>query len=447
MVIVTCRDIFYLFYTILFKTKTAKGVKMKQETLAIHHGYDQEGFGAMAVPLYQTTAYDFKTAKTAADRFALKELGPIYTRLNNPTTEILESRISAVEKGAAAIATASGQAAIFYAVSNLAEAGDNIIVAEKIYGGATTLLTHTMKRFGITAKIFDSDNADDLEGLIDDKTKAIFFESLSNPQIAISNTEKITKIANRYHVVTICDNTIATPILFNPLIKGADVVVHSASKYITGQGLAIGGLIIEREDLNEKLIGNERYPQFNEPDESYHGLVYADLPFPIFTLRVRLSLMRDIGAVAAPFNSWLFIQGLETLSLRMKQHSESALKVAQFLESHPKVQKINYPGLKNDSFYKIAQKEFKNGYASGLLSFEVGDFKTAEHILNNTKLFSVVVNIGDSKSIITHPASTTHMQVPPKDLEKSGVTPGLVRLSIGLEDVDDLIDDLKQVLA
>ncbi len=419
---------------------------MKKETLAIHHGYSQDGVGAMAVPIYQTTAYDFKTAKTAADRFALKELGPIYTRLNNPTTEILENRIAAVEKGAAAIATASGQSATFYAIANLAQAGDNIIVAEKVYGGTNTLLTHTMKRFGITAKIFDSDNADDLEELIDKNTKAIFFESLSNPHISISDTEKIAKIADKYGIISICDNTVATPILFSPFEKGVDISVHSASKYITGQGLAIGGLVVEREGLNEKLIDNERYPQFNEPDESYHGLVYANLPLPLFTLRIRLSLLRDIGAAQAPHSSWLFIQGLETLSVRIERHSKNTLEIANFLESHPKVLKVNYPGLKSSPYYERAQKEFKNGYASGLLSFEVKDFETAEHILNSTKLFSVVVNIGDTKSIITHPASTTHMQVPPKDLEKSGVTQGLVRLSVGLEDAEDLIEDLKQAL-
>ena len=420
---------------------------MNQETLALHYGYNQEGFGTMAVPLYQTTAYDFKTAEKAANLFALKELGPIYTRLNNPTTEILETRIAAVEKGgAAAIATSSGQAAIFNAIANLAEVGDNIIVAEKIYGGATTLLTHTIKKFGITAKIFNSDNADDLEALIDDNTKAIFFESLSNPHISVSTTEKIAQIANKYDIITICDNTVATPILYSPLTKGIDVVVHSASKYITGQGLAIGGLIVEREGLNEKLIGNKRYYQFNEPDESYHGLVYADLPLPLFTLRVRLSLIRDIGASAVPFNSWLFIQGLETLSVRIERHSQNALKIAQFLEAHPKVKKVNYPGLKSSPYYERVQNDFKNGMASGLLSFEVEGFEEAKNILDSTEIFSVVVNIGDTKSIITHPASTTHMQVPPADLEASGVTPGLIRLSVGLEDVDDLIADLEKAL-
>ncbi|WP_187647780.1 O-acetylhomoserine aminocarboxypropyltransferase/cysteine synthase family protein [Nitrosophilus labii] len=419
---------------------------MKKQTLALHYGYNKDGFNTMAVPIYQTTAYDFESAERAANLFALKELGPIYTRLNNPTTEVLEKRIAALEKGAAAIATSSGQAAIFYAVANLAEAGDNIIVAKKIYGGATTLLTHTIKRFGIEARLFDSVTVQDLEELIDDKTKAIFFESLSNPHISIADVEKIVEIANKHNIVTICDNTVATPIIFNPLTKGVDVVVHSASKYINGQGTAIGGLIVENKELNQKLIGNEKYPQFNEPDESYHGLVYADLPFALFTLRVRLSLIRDIGAAPAPFNSWLHIQGLETLAVRIKEHSKNALKIAEFLEKHPKVLKVNYPGLKSDVNYEKAQKYFKDGLASGLLSFDVGDFEFAKKILNNTKIFSVVVNIGDSKSIITHPASTTHQQLSPEELEKTGVTPGLIRLSVGLEDYEDLIEDLKQAM-
>ncbi len=415
---------------------------MTEQTLALHHGYTQDGVGAMAVPLYQTTAYDFKSAQTAANRFALKELGPIYTRLNNPTTEIFENRMAVVEKGEAALAVSSGQSAIFYAVANLAQCGENIIVAKKIYGGATTLLTHTLKRFGIEAKLFDSDSADDLEELIDENTKAIFFESLSNPHITIADVEKIAKIANKHDVITICDNTVATPALFNPFEKGIDVIVHSASKYITGQGLAIGGVIVERKGLNDKLIANTRYPHFNEPDESYHGLVYADLPLPMFTLRARLSLLRDMGAAPAPFNSWLFIQGLETLALRMKQHSQSALEVAKFLESHKKVKKVFYPGLESNPYHQKSKEYFKDGQSSGLLSFEVEDFEYAQKILDNTKIFTVVVNIGDSKSIITHPASTTHMQVPPEDLLKSGVTPGLIRLSVGLESSEDLIEDL-----
>lgn len=417
---------------------------MTQETLALHHGYDKNDYGTMAVPIYQTTAYDFGTAQRAANLFALKELGPIYTRLNNPTTEVLESRIAALEGGTAALATSSGQSAIFFSVANLAAAGDNILVARKIYGGATTLLTHTLKRFGITAKLFDSDDADDLESLIDENTKAIYFEALSNPQIAIPDVEKIVKIANKHDVITICDNTVATPILFQPLQYGVDVVVHSASKYITGQGLAIGGLIVERNGLNEKIAGNKLYPQFNEPDESYHGLVYADLPFPLYTLRARLSLLRDIGAVPSPNNSWLFIQGLETLSLRIKQHSKNAYEVAKFLKSHPKVKSVSYPGLESDEKHDKAKKYFKDAQTSGLLSFVVEDFEIARKILDSTKLFAVVVNIGDSKSIITHPASTTHQQLSLDELEAAGIDQGLIRLSIGLEDPNDLIEDLKQ---
>ena len=419
---------------------------MEQETLALHYGYDKQAFGTMSVPIYQTTAYDFGSAQTAANRFALKELGPIYTRLNNPTTDVLEARIAALEGGEAAIATASGQAAIFFAIANLAEVGDNIIVAKKIYGGATTLLTHTIKRFGISAKVFDSDNADDLEALIDDKTKAIFFESLSNPQIAIPNIEKIVAVAHKYNIITICDNTVATPILFQPLLHGIDVSVHSASKYISGQGSALGGLIIEAKGLNAKLIGNPRYAHFNEPDESYHGLVYATLPFPIFSLRIRLSLIRDIGATISPYNSWLLIQGLETLSLRIKEHSRNAYKVAKFLSSHPKVLKVSYPGLESDPLHVRAKQYFKETQTSGLLSFEVKDLQTAKAILDSTKIFSIVVNIGDSKSIITHPASTTHQQLSVEELEKSGIQAGLIRLSIGLENANDLIEDLKSAL-
>ncbi len=419
---------------------------MIQETLALHYGYEKDTTGAMAVPLYQTTAYDFETAETAANRFALKELGPIYTRLNNPTTEIFENRFAAVEGGEAALATSSGQSAVFFAAANLAEAGDNIIIAKKVYGGTTTLLTHTLKRFGITAKTFDSDNADDLEALIDDKTKAIFFESLSNPQIAIPNIDKIVEVANKHNIITVCDNTVATPILFQPISHGVDVVVHSTSKYTTGQGLALGGILVARKELNAKLIGNERYPQFNEPDESYHGLVYADIPLPIFTLRARLSLLRDIGATPAPFNSWLLIQGLETLHVRIKEHSKNALEVAKYLNAHPKVKKVSYPGLKGDAQNERANKYFKDGLTSGLLSFEVEDFDTAKNILNGAKLFSVVVNIGDSKSIITHPASTTHMQVPADELEAAGIKQGLIRLSIGLENPADLIADLTQAI-
>ncbi len=421
---------------------------MEQETLALHHAYDKDAsFRTMAVPIYQTTAYDFGSAQMGADLFALKKIGPIYTRLNNPTTDVFEARVAALEGGAAAIATASGQMAVFYTIANLAEAGDNIIVAKKVYGGTTSLVNHTIKRFGIETRLFDPDEADDLEGKIDEKTKLILFESLSNPQISIPNIEKIVKIANKYNIMTACDNTVATPILFKPFEYGVDIVVHSTSKYMSGQGLSIGGIAVERNGLNEKIKDNPRYKHFNEPDESYHGLVYTDLKLPNFSLRMRLSLIRDIGGVPAPFNSWLLIQGLETLSVRMEKHSQNTLEVAKFLSSHPKVESVTYPGLKEDKQHQKAMKYFKDGLCSGLLNFNTIDEQTATKVLDNVKIFSIATNIGDSKSVITHPTSTTHQQVPLEELAKVGVTPCSIRLSVGLESSKDLIDDLARALA
>jgi len=336
--------------------------------------------------------------------------------------------------------------ATFFAIANAAEAGDNIVCAKQLYGGSLTLTAHTFKRFGIEARFFDVQNPDSMEDLIDDKTKVIFFESLTNPSIDVADIEAITTIANKHGILTVVDNTVATPVLCRPFEFGADITVHSASKYTTGQGLAIGGILVERKGLVEKLKGNPRYAHFNEPDASYHGLVYVDVPLPPFTLRTRLSLLRDIGAVSSPFNSWLFIQGLEHLSLRMREHSSNALKLAEFLESHPKVKKVNYPGLKSNSNYEMAQKYFDGGACSGLLSFEVDSLEEATKIVDATKLYSLVVNIGDSKSIITHPASTTHQQLSHDELIACGVPSGLIRISCGLESVKDLIVDIKQAL-
>ena len=419
---------------------------MDLQTLALHAGYDKDSQGTMAVPIYQTTAYEFRDVEHAANLFALKELGNIYTRLNNPTTDVFEKRFATLEGGEAAIATASGMSAIFFAIVNAAEAGDNIVCAKQLYGGSLTLSAHTLKRFGIEARFFDVHNPKELETLVDEKTKVIFFESLTNPSIDVADIEAITHIANKHNILTIVDNTVATPALCRPFEFGADITVHSASKYTTGQGLAIGGIIVERKNLIEKLKNNPRYAHFNEPDESYHGLVYTDLPLPPFTLRARLSLLRDLGAVVSPFNSWLFIQGLETLSLRMKEHSRNALMLAEFLESHPKVKKVNYPGLQSNKNFKNAQKYFTDGLCSGLLSFEVASLEAAEKIVNATQLYSLVVNIGDSKSIITHPASTTHQQLSHEELVACGVPEGLIRISCGLESAKDLIEDLKQAL-
>jgi len=419
---------------------------MDLQTKALHAGYEKGAEGAMAVPIYQTTAYEFRDVEHAGNLFALKELGYIYTRLNNPTTDVFEKRFAELEGGEAALATASGMSAIFYAIVNAAEAGDNIVCAYQVYGGALTQASHTLKRFGIEARFFDVHDTAAMEKLIDDKTKIIFFESLTNPSIDVADIEAITTIANKHGVLTVVDNTVATPVLCKPFEHGADITVHSASKYTTGQGLAIGGILVERKNLLEKLKDNPRYPQFNEPDPSYHGLVYVDVPLPPYTLRARLSLLRDLGAVVSPFNSWLFIQGIETFALRMREHSSNALKLAQFLQSHPKVKKVNYPGLEGDSNYANAQKYFANGAASGLLSFEVDTLEAATKLVNATEIYSLVVNIGDSKSIITHPASTTHQQLNAQELEACGVQPGLVRISCGLEFIDDLIADLKQAI-
>jgi O-acetylhomoserine (thiol)-lyase len=419
---------------------------MDLQTLALHAGYEKDSQGTMVVPIYQTTAYEFRDVEHAANLFALKELGNIYTRLNNPTTDVFEKRFAQLEGGEAALATSSGMSAIFFAMVNAAEAGDNIICAKQLYGGSLTQSVHTLKRFGIEARFFDVHNPAEIENLIDDKTKVIFFESLTNPSIDVADIKAITDIANKHNILTVVDNTVATPILCNPLKHGADITVHSASKYTTGQGLAIGGILVERKELVKKLKGNPRYEHFNNPDPSYHGLVYVDAGLPPFTLRARLSLLRDIGAVSSPFNSWLFIQGMEHLSLRMVEHSKNALALAEFLESHPKVKKVNYPGLKSNANYEMAQKYFKDGLCSGLLSFEVESLEEATKIVNATKLYSLVVNIGDSKSIITHPASTTHQQLTPDELKACGVPSGLIRISCGLESAKDLIEDMKQAL-
>lgn len=419
---------------------------MDLQTKALHVGYDKDTQATMAVPIYMSTAYEFRDVEHAANLFSLKELGNIYTRLNNPTTDVFEKRFASLEGGEAALATSSGMSAVFFAIANSAEAGDNIVCANQLYGGSLTLNKHTLKRFGIEARFFDVHSPEKIHELVDDRTKVIFFESLTNPSIDVADIEAITKIANDYGILSVVDNTVATPVLCRPFEFGADITVHSASKYTTGQGLAIGGILVERNNLVEKLKENPRYAHFNEPDESYHGLVYTDIGLPPFTLRARLSLARDLGAVLSPFNSWLFIQGMEHLTLRMLEHSKNALALAEFLESHPVVKKVNYPGLKSNNNYKNSQKYFDDGACSGLLSFEVETLEKATQIVNATKLYSLVVNIGDSKSIITHPASTTHQQLNPDELISCGVPAGLIRISCGLESSKDLIEDLKQAL-
>ena len=415
-------------------------------TLALHAGYEYDRQRTLSIPIYQSTAYSFENLEQAGKRFALEELGNIYTRVTNPTIQALAERLNAIEGGASSIITASGTSALFYTLVNTASVGDNIIYSNKIYGGSQTLLAHILKRFGIEGRVFDIDNAKGLENLIDDRTKAIFFESLSNPQISIADTRTITQIAQKYKIISICDNTVATPFLHRSFDFGVDVVVYSLTKYINGQGSALGGAIIERHGLNALIKDNPRYPEFNTPDESYHGLIYSQLPLPNFCARVLLEWLRNTGACISPTNAWIILQGLETLDLRIKKHSDSALKIAEFLEKHPQVDEVSYPGLASNPYNKLLKTYFKDGLASGLLSFEAKSKEQALKICNNLELFSITANIGDSKSLIIHPYSTTHSQLSQKELDSAQITPKTVRLSIGLEDVEDLIKDLKRAI-
>jgi len=418
---------------------------MFDETLALHFGYEKDTQKTMNVPIYMSTAYEFRDSEQAAALFSLKELGNIYTRLSNPTTNTFEKRFAKLENGVMAVATASGMSAIFGAILNASEAGDNIIISNALYGGTTTLTTHTIKRIGIEARVFDVTNPTNLEELIDEKTKLIIFESISNPSLKVAEFDEIVKIAKKYKILTLVDNTVATPIFCKPIDLGVDLVVHSTSKYTNGNGSALGGIIVESSSAKEKIIDNKRYYHFNEPDPSYHGLIYSDLPYPPFSMRFILAILRDIGQAPSPFNSWLMIQGLETLSLRVKKHSSNALTIAKFLSNHKRVKKVNYPLLESDENYQRAKKYLKGG-AGGLLSFEVNSFEEAFKIANSTKIFSVVVNIGDSKSLIVHPASTTHQQLSKKELIEAGISDSLIRLSVGIENEEDLIKDLEQAL-
>ncbi|WP_317906184.1 aminotransferase class I/II-fold pyridoxal phosphate-dependent enzyme, partial [Campylobacter coli] len=382
----------------------------------------------------------------AAARFNLQELGNIYSRIGNPTSDVLGQRLANVEGGAFGIPVSSGMAACFYALVNLASSGDNVAYSNKIYGGTQTLISHTLKNFGIEAREFDIDDLDSLEKVIDQNTKAIFFESLSNPQIAIADIEKITQIAKKHKIATICDNTVATPFLLQPFKHGVDIIVHSLSKYVSGQGSALGGALIERKDLNDLLKNNDRYKTFNTPDPSYHGLNLNTLDLPIFSIRIIITWLRDLGASLAPQNAWLLLQGLETLAVRIEKHSQNAEKVANFLNSHPDIKGVNYPTLASNAYHNLFKKYFDKNFASGLLSFEARDYEHARRICDKTQLFLLAANLGDSKSLIIHPASTTHSQLSEEELQKAGIKKTTVRLSIGLENSDDLIADLKQAI-
>ncbi|EKS3205677.1 O-acetylhomoserine aminocarboxypropyltransferase/cysteine synthase [Campylobacter coli] len=421
-------------------------MNFNKETLALHGAYNFDTQRSISVPIYQNTAYNFENLDQAAARFNLQELGNIYSRIGNPTSDVLGQRLANVEGGAFGIPVSSGMAACFYALVNLASSGDNVAYSNKIYGGTQTLISHTLKNFGIEAREFDIDDLDSLEKVIDQNTKAIFFESLSNPQIAIADIEKITQIAKKHKIATICDNTVATPFLLQPFKHGADIIVHSLSKYVSGQGSALGGALIERKDLNDLLKNNDRYKAFNTPDPSYHGLNLNTLDLPIFSIRIIITWLRDLGASLAPQNAWLLLQGLETLAVRIEKHSQNAEKVANFLNSHPDIKGVNYPTLASNTYHNLFKKYFDKNFASGLLSFEAKDYEHARRICDKTQLFLLAANLGDSKSLIIHPASTTHSQLSEEELQKAGIKKTTVRLSIGLENSDDLIADLKQAI-
>ncbi|EAI6635960.1 O-acetylhomoserine aminocarboxypropyltransferase/cysteine synthase [Campylobacter coli] len=421
-------------------------MNFNKETLALHGAYNFDTQRSISVPIYQNTAYNFENLDQAAARFNLQELGNIYSRIGNPTSDVLGQRLANVEGGAFGIPVSSGMAACFYALANLASSGDNVAYSNKIYGGTQTLISHTLKNFGIEAREFDIDDLDSLEKVIDQNTKAIFFESLSNPQIAIADIEKITQIAKKHKIVSICDNTVATPFLLQPFKHGVDIIVHSLSKYVSGQGSALGGALIERKDLNDLLKNNDRYKAFNTPDPSYHGLNLNTLDLPIFSIRIIITWLRDLGASLAPQNAWLLLQGLETLAVRIEKHSQNAEKVANFLNSHPDIKGVNYPTLASNAYHNLFKKYFDKNFASGLLSFEARDYEHARRICDKTQLFLLAANLGDSKSLIIHPASTTHSQLSEEELQKAGIKKTTVRLSIGLENSDDLIADLKQAI-
>ncbi|MCC2587199.1 O-acetylhomoserine aminocarboxypropyltransferase/cysteine synthase [Campylobacter coli] len=421
-------------------------MNFNKETLALHGAYNFDTQRSISVPIYQNTAYNFENLDQAAARFNLQELGNIYSRIGNPTSDVLGQRLANVEGGAFGIPVSSGMAACFYALVNLASSGDNVAYSNKIYGGTQTLISHTLKNFGIEAREFDIDDLDSLEKVIDQNTKAIFFESLSNPQIAIADIEKISQIAKKHKIATICDNTVATPFLLQPFKHGVDIIVHSLSKYVSGQGSALGGVLIERKDLNDLLKNNDRYKTFNTPDPSYHGLNLNTLDLPIFSIRIIITWLRDLGASLAPQNAWLLLQGLETLAVRIEKHSQNAEKVANFLNSHPDIKGVNYPTLASNAYHNLFKKYFDKNFASGLLSFEARDYEHARRICDKTQLFLLAANLGDSKSLIIHPASTTHSQLSEEELQKAGIKKTTVRLSIGLENSDDLIADLKQAI-
>lgn len=421
--------------------------KLHFETLQQHAGQVPDPVtGARAVPIYQTTSYVFKDAQEAEDRFALRKPGYIYGRLTNPTQDVLEKRLAALEGGTAGLAVASGAAAVTYSILNIAGAGDEIVAASTLYGGTYELFTDTLPQLGIMTHFVDPDHPEEIEKAITPKTKAVYIETLGNPAINIPDFDLIRDIAHAKNLPVLVDNTFATPYLFRPLEHGLDVSIHSTTKFIGGHGTTLGGAIIENGEFNWNQP--ERYPHFAKPDASYHGINFAtDIPGAGFVTRIRAKVLRDTGAAISPISAWFFIQGLETLSLRVERHVYNATKVAEYLEAHPKVAKVNYPGLKSSPYHKLQEKYLPKG-AGSTFSIELKDgFEAARKFIDNLEIFSDLANVGDSKSLVVHPASTTHQQLDEAAQKAAGITPGTVRISVGIENVDDLLNDLEQALA
>ncbi|MBP1930493.1 homocysteine synthase [Ammoniphilus resinae] len=419
--------------------------KLGFDTLAVHAGQKPDSeTNSRAVPIYQTSSFTFNDTDHAANLFSLAESGNIYTRIMNPTQDVFEQRIAQLEGGVGALATASGQSAITYALLNIAGAGDEIIASSSLYGGSYALFAHTLPKLGLKIHFVDVDDPQQFRDKVNDKTKAFYIETIGNPQINVADIETIAGIAHENGVPLIVDNTFATPYLCRPIEHGADIVVHSATKFINGHGTAIGGVIVDSGKFD---WNNGKFPGLSEPDPSYHGIVYTQAVGPLaYIIKARVTLLRDIGAAVAPFNSFLFIQGLETLPLRMQRHVENTQKVAEFLQNHELVSWVNYPGLEENRYHPLAKKYLPLG-AGAIFTFGIkGGVEEGKKFINSLELFSHVANVGDAKSLVIHPASTTHQQLDEEAQKKAGVTPDLIRLSIGLETIDDILYDLDQAL-
>ena len=423
------------------------------ETLSLHAGHSIDESNSRAVPIYQTTSYVFRDTEHAGKLFGLEELGNIYTRIMNPTTDVIEKRIAALEGGVAGLAHASGQAAITSAILNIAQSGDNIVSASQLYGGTYSLFKHTLPKLGIEVRFADAENPETFASLIDDKTRAIYGDTVGNPKLNIFPFKEISALAQKEKLPLIIDNTVTSPAICRPIEHGANVVINSLTKFIGGHGTSIGGIVIDAGNFD---WGSGRFSQFTMPDESYHGLVHWDAfqAFPpagganiAYIMKMRLQLLRDMGNCAAPFNSFLHLQGVETLPLRMERHCENAMKVAEFLEKHDKVSWVNYPGLSDNPHHEAAQQYFEKNHFGALVGFGVkGGIEAGKKFIDNLQLFSHLANIGDAKSLAIHPATTTHQQLDEAEQRSTGVTPDFVRLSVGIESIEDLLSDLDQAL-